>query len=80
MAQQRPLLSVVETGQTVGPTRFDDYLIEPPAAKLGGLAIAVVGLIVVMLIANVVAYSWSNRELENAVNKIVEPAAAEASP
>ena len=54
-------------------------LVQPPAKKLGGLAIAVVGFIVVMFIANIVAYRWSNHGIVKSLDSIIADSVEETS-
>lgn len=60
-------------------------LIEPPGAKLLGIAIALVGLIIVLFVANIYVFRGTSQDLVEALNRIigreqVEPAAATPPP
>jgi len=48
-------------------------LIEPPGAKILGILIAFIGLLVVVWGANLVAYKAATKDLESALNAINEP-------
>lgn len=47
-------------------------LIEPPGTKLGGIAIALVGLIIVWFIACFCLFTWSSDEVAKAIKNIEE--------
>ena len=58
------------------PEAYEDVdtrnLIEPPGTKLGGIAIALVGLIIVWFIACFCLFRWSSDEVAKAVKNIEE--------
>jgi type IV/VI secretion system ImpK/VasF family protein len=47
-------------------------LIEPPGRSLVGITIALVGLIVVLVVANIYVYQNGRRELENVLQRIID--------
>jgi type VI protein secretion system component VasF len=53
-------------------------LVEPPGAKLLGIAIALVGLIIVLFVANIYLFRVTSEDLVNALNTIVGRERAEA--
>ena len=55
-------------------------LIEPPARSLGGIAIALVGLVVVLLVANFYLYRRNTDELARSLDQIRAEAAAPPPP
>jgi hypothetical protein len=55
-------------------------LIEPPARSLGGIAIALVGLVVVLLVTNYVLYRQNTDDLAASLNRIVEADPSRAGP
>ena len=60
-------------------------LIEPPGAKLLGIAIALVGLVIVLFVANIYLFKVTSEDLVNALDAIiqreqVEPGAAKPPP
>ncbi len=56
-------------------------LVEPPGAKLLGIVIAIVGLVIVLFVTNVVLYRQASRDLSDALKVILarDPAAAPAA-
>jgi type VI protein secretion system component VasF len=55
-------------------------LIEPPGVKLMGIAIALVGLIVVLFVANVWLFKETSRDLNNALDTVIAHDAASGAP
>lgn len=57
-------------------------LIEPPGVKLAGIAIALLGLIVVLFVANIWLFKETSRDLNDALDTIIahDTAAAPAAP
>jgi hypothetical protein len=57
-------------------------LIEPPARSLGGIAIALVGLVVVLLVTNYVLYKQNTEDLAESLKRIsaADPSQAQAGP
>lgn len=55
-------------------------LVESPGVKLAGIAIALVGLSVVLFVANIFLFRWTSEELVNALQHVVAHKQAVASP
>jgi type IV/VI secretion system ImpK/VasF family protein len=70
--------SVIGTDQTarICPEAYENVdtsnLVQPPSASLVGIGIALVGLILVLFVANAYLYKSSSSELTNALNGIIE--------
>ncbi len=47
-------------------------LVQPPGGKLIGIAIALVGLIIVLFVANFFAFQWSAQDLSTALRTIID--------
>ena len=54
-------------------------LVQPPGSKLVGIGIAMVGLVVIVFTANIVAYMDKRKELRQSLESISGPAAPEAT-
>ncbi len=55
-------------------------LVEPPAVKLAGIAIALVGLLIVLFIANIFLFRWTSEELVRALGQVVAHKQAAPAP
>ncbi len=55
-------------------------LVEPPAVKLAGIAIALLGLIVVLFISNIFLFRWTARDLKEAIEEVVRHKHAATAP
>ncbi len=70
-----PALIGVDESARVCPQAYDHVdtsnLIEPPAKKLVGIAIALVGLIVVLFVTNLYMFSWTSKDLMQQLKSIM---------
>src|SRR5688572_4190920 len=70
--------SLIDTDQSarICPESYENVdtsnLVQPPSASLVGIGIALVGLILVLFVANAYLYKSSSSELTNALNGIIE--------
>jgi type IV/VI secretion system ImpK/VasF family protein len=47
-------------------------LVQPPAVKLAGIAIALIGLIVVLFVSNIFLFKWTSDELVTALRQVAD--------